>query len=248
MAVGSYQKCKQYIESHSQREEPPAKRKVYPCITITRETGAGVMSVCKELIKLLEAISEEDGIHWTYFDRKLIQKVLEDHNLPQQLREFMPEDKTNYVKSIVYEILGIHPSHLTLLYKTTETVVHLARMGKSIIVGRGSNITTAKFKNTFHVRLIAPIENRIQHVMEFTNLSRSDAYAYIKREDAARRRYLKSNYSGDVQDPHLYHLIINTGRFTYKEAAQVIVNTLIDKFPGIFMEEVFTEFFSYDQP
>jgi len=234
MAVGSYLKCKRYIDSHSTKAEPVVKRKIYPCITITRETGAGVQMVCKELIKLLEDISDEDGINWTYFDRELIYKVIEDHNLPQQLREFMKEDKNKPVKSMVYEILGLHPSHWTLLHKTTETVLQLARMGKAIIVGRGSNIITAKMKNVFHLRLVAPMEDRIQHVMEFTNLSRSNAVDFIKREEAQRRRYLKSNFSEDVRNPHIYHLIINTGLMSYKEAARVIANTLIDRYPQVF--------------
>jgi len=234
MAVGSYLKCKRYIDSHSTKAEPVVKRKIYPCITITRETGAGVQMVCKELIKLLEDISDEDGINWTYFDRELIYKVIEDHNLPQQLREFMKEDKNKPVKSMVYEILGLHPSHWTLLHKTTETVLQLARMGKAIIVGRGSNIITAKMKNVFHLRLVAPMEDRIQHVMEFTNLSRSNAVDFIKREEAQRRRYLKSNFSEDVRNPHIYHLIINTGLMSYKEAARVIANTLVDRYPDVF--------------
>lgn len=234
MAVGSYLKCKRYIESHSTKVEPAVKRRVYPCITVTRETGAGVQMVSKELIKLLEEISDNDGINWTYFDRTLIHKVIEDHNLPQQLREFMKEDKNKPVRSMVYEILGLHPSHWTLLHKTTETVLQLARMGKTIIVGRGSNIITAKMKNTFHLRFVAPMEIRIQHVMEFTNMSRSEAVDFIKREEAQRRRYLKSNFSEDVRDPHLYHLIINTGLMSYKEAAKVIANTLVDRYPDVF--------------
>ena len=234
MAVGSYLKCKRYIDSHSVKVELPVKRKIYPVVTITRETGAGVQMVCKELIKLLEDISDEDGINWTYFDRELIYKVIEDHNLPQQLREFMKEDKNKPVKSMVYEILGLHPSHWTLLHKTTETVLQLARMGKAIIVGRGSNIITAKMKNAFHLRLVAPMEDRIQHVMEFTNLSRSNAVDFIKREEAQRRRYLKSNFSEDVRNPHIYHLIINTGLMSYKEAARVIANTLVDRYPDVF--------------
>ena len=53
MAVGSYLKCKRYIDSHSIKAEPAVKRQIYPCITITRETGAGAASsVCKELVEI----------------------------------------------------------------------------------------------------------------------------------------------------------------------------------------------------
>jgi len=234
MITGSYEKCKRYIDSHSPKEEPAVKRKIYPCITISRETGAGAQAVYKELIRLLEEKSEPNEIHWTFFDRKLIEKVLEDHNLPGQISEYLVEDKYRHVSTAVNEILGLHPSHWTILHKTTETVLQLARMGKVIIVGRGGNIITSKLNNVFHVRLIAPLENRIKHVMEVHNLNRSNAETYIKREDAARKKYLKSNFSKDVNDPELYHLIVNTGLLSYKECAELIVSGVKKKFPKLF--------------
>jgi len=153
MAVGSYEKCKRYIESHSTRRETSLKReKVYPCISISRDTGAGAQAVCKELITILDSKSETNENRWTFFDRKLIEKILEDHHLPEQISKYLVEDKYDYVSSAVNEVLGLHPSQWTLLHHTTETVLQLARMGKVIIVGRGGNIITSKLKNAFHVR------------------------------------------------------------------------------------------------
>lgn len=240
MAVGSYEKCKRYIDSHSPKlvEEIPAKREVFPCITISRETGAGAQAVCKELIKILDSISKPDDIHWTFFDRKLIEKVLEDHHLPEQISKYLREDKYSRISSVVNEILGLHPSQWTLLHKTTETVLQLARMGKVIIVGRGGNIITAKLKNAFHVRLIAPAENKVCYIMQVHSLSRKDAEVYIKTQDNARGKYLKSNFAKDVSSPELYHLVINTGLMNYNEAAKVIANTMVIKFSRCFKKSV----------
>jgi hypothetical protein len=235
MAVGSYEKCKQYIESHSSRTETPVKRKkVYPCISVSRETGAGAQVVCNELIKILDSKSEKNGNKWTYFDRQLIEKVLEDHQLPKQLSEYMVEDKYRYLSSAVNVLLGLHPSQWSLLHKTTETLLQLARMGKVIIVGRGGNIITFKLKNAFHVRLIAPLENRIKHIMHVRKTSRQDAEAYIKKEDAARRNYLKSNFSRDIENPELYHIVLNTGLLNYEETGAVIADAVMKQFAMLF--------------
>ncbi len=235
MAVGSYEKSKRYIQSHSSRAETTVKRrKVYPCITVSRETGAGAFVVCKELIKILDDNSDVTENRWTLFNRKLIEKVLEDHHLPKQISEYMVEDKFRYVSSAVNVLLGLHPSHWTLLHKTTETVLQLARMGKVIIVGRGGHVITSKLKNVFHVRLIAPLETRIKHIMDIHKMNRRDAEAYIKKEDLARRNYLKSNFSRDIENPELYHLIINTGLLSYKEAAEIIVGAVMKKFAKSF--------------
>ena len=235
MAVGSYEKCKRYIESHSPITETSAKRKkVYPCISVLREMGAGAQVVCKELIKILDSKSEKNESRWTYFDRQLIEKVLEDHQLPKQVSEYMIEDKYRHLSSAVNVLLGLHPSQWSLLHKTTETVLQLARMGKVVIVGRGGNIITLKLKNVFHVRLIAPLENRIKYIMDVQKMNRQGAEAYIKKEDTARRNYLKSNFSRDIENPNLYHIVLNTNLLTYEETAAVIADAVMKIFAKLF--------------
>jgi len=235
MAVGTYEKCKRYIESHSPKTETPVKRKkVYPCITVSRETGAGAQAVGKELIKILDSKSDKNESQWTYFDRQLIEKVLEDHNLPKQVSEYMVEDKFRHLSSAVNVLLGLHPSQWSLLHKTTETVLQLARMGKVIIVGRAGNIITAKLNNVFHVRLIAPLESRIKYIIDIQKMNRQDAEAYIKKEDVARRNYLKSNFSRDIENPELYHIVLNTSLLTYEGTAEVIADAVLKKFTKLF--------------
>lgn len=179
--------------------------------------------------------SESNDIRWTFFDRKLIEKILEDHHLPKQLRKYLQEDKYSHLSSAVNELLGLHPSHWTLLHHTTETILQLARMGKVVIVGRGGNIITSKLKNAFHVRLIAPLDNRIKHIMDVHKMNRQDAESYIKKEDSARGKYLKSNFFKDIKDPALYHLVVNTTLLSYKEAAEIIADVVMKKFSKFFV-------------
>jgi hypothetical protein len=239
MATGSYEKCKQYIETHSPLSETlPHKTHHYPCITISRETGAGAEMVCEELIKILEPVSEQNDVSWTFFDRGLIEKVLEDHNLPKQLSKYLEEEKYRYISGDVDVLLGIHPSQWTLLHKMTESILQLARMGKVIIVGRGANIITAKLKNSFHVRLVAPLHERVKHIMEIENIGEKEAEAFVKQKDKGRREYIKSSFSKNIEDLELYHLMVNTGLMSYKESAEIIAAAVMKRFPNLFSVEV----------
>jgi glycyl-tRNA synthetase alpha subunit len=238
MATGSYEKCKHYIETHSPLSETlPHRVHHYPCITISRETGSGVKLVCEELIKILEYVSEESDIHWTFFDQGLIEKVLEDHNLPKQVSKYMEEEKYKYISGDVDVLLGIHPSQWTLLHKMTESILQLARMGKVINVGRGATVITAKLKNAFHVRLVAPIQDRVKHIMEIENLSEKEAEAYIKQKDKGRREYIKSSFSKNIEDLGMYHMVVNTGLMSYKESAEIIASAVMKKFPNLYRVE-----------
>ena len=158
LALGAYEKCKQYIKLHSSDSE--SKKEVFPCITISRLTGSGVYEVSKKLIDILQQKTKEPENSWTYFNKDLIAKVIEDFKLPKIFTNYIIEDKYNHISDAVSELLGVKPSEWTIVHKTTEIILQLARFGKVIIVGRGSNVITSKLPNCFHVRLVAPIENK----------------------------------------------------------------------------------------
>ncbi len=235
MAIGAYEKSKRYIESHTEKSKISfSKREVYPCVTISRQTGAGSKPVCEKLVDIMDEYSEPEGVKWAFFDRNLIEKVLEDHNLPKQISDFMPEGKYKHLNAAVYELLGLKPAEWTLTHKTTDTILQLARMGNVVIVGRGANIITSKLKNTFHVRLIASLEKRVEHIKTLMNLSEEEALNYIKKEDEKRKKYLKSYFHADADDPLLYHMTVNTDLLTHKGAAYLIAEAVVLKFSHLF--------------
>lgn len=234
LALGAYEKCKRYITQHT--SEVLTKREVYPCITISRQTGSGSYEVSEKLINILQQKTKEPDEAWTYFNKELLYKVLEDFKLPKAFSSYISENKYSHINDAVSELLGVKPSEWTIVHKTTEIILQLARYGKSIIVGRGSNIITSKLANSFHVRLIAPIDNRLKHVQEVFGFTKSQAMDYITKEDANRKKYLKSHFFRDPDDPVLYHLIINSGLLSYEESAMVIADTVIKKFPNSFVD------------
>ena len=234
LAIGAYEKCKQYINLHSTVTD--TKKEIFPCITISRQTGSGSYEVSEKLIKILQSKTKDPDNSWTYFNKDLITKVIEEFKLPGVFKNYFAEDKYNPISDAVNELLGVKPSEWTIVHKSTEIILQLARYGKTIIVGRGSNIITSKLPNSLHVRLIAPIENRLKHVQEVFKYSKSEATEYIKREDANRYKYLKSHFFREPDDPTLYHLTINTGLLSYEESAMVIADALIKKFPKSFIE------------
>jgi len=237
LAMGAYEKCKRYIESHSEKtSDKDRKREIFPCITISRQTGAGSYEVSERLIKILDSKSKDPEQKWTYFNKELIQKVIEDHNLPKIVSDYIAESKYSHINDAVYELLGVKPSDWTLIQKTTETVLQIGRMGKAIIVGRGGNIITSKLPNAFHVRLVAPLEKRIEHVKQVFGFNRDKALEYISKEDKSRNNYLKSHFFHNADDATLYHLVLNTGLLSYDYAAQIIASAVINKFPDNFVK------------
>jgi hypothetical protein len=198
-------------------------------ITISRQTGSGAHIVAGKLAACLQAHTPKDARPWTVFDRNLVEKVLEDHNLPQRLSRFMPEDSVSEIADTMDELFGLHPPSWTLVHQTTETILHLVELGNVIVIGRGATVITSKLDCVFHVRLVGSLEKRVAHVQELEHISQQAALEVIRREDRGRKRYLKTHFKADLDDPLLYHLVINTDLVPYEDAAQIIADAMLKR-------------------
>lgn len=210
----------------SQRERPARPEKHSPFITLSRQAGAGAETVAHLLADRLNAQAPAGGAPWTVFDRNLISKVLEDQDLPQAIARHVHEDKDTTMEALVGELLGLHPSMWTIFHHTSDTVLKLARVGRCIIVGRGGNIITAKLKGGLHVRLVAPESVRVEHVRKHFGLSEKEAATYAHEHDAGRRRYIKTNFDRDIDDPLLYHAVLNTGLLGFERTADTLAGLI----------------------
>ncbi|MBU6401442.1 MAG: cytidylate kinase family protein [Verrucomicrobia bacterium] len=230
----SFERCRAFIDCQLQSGErgrqtvPMADPR--PAITISREAGAGGIPVAERLADYLQARMPTAGRPWTAFDRNLVEKVLEDHHLPAHLASHLPEDDVSQIADILEELFGLHPPSWTFVHQTAETILRLARLGNVILVGRGANVITAKLDNTFHVRLVGSLEPRLELLQDYYRLDRHAAIRFIEQHDRGRARYLRKYFHRDINDPLLYHLILNTDRFSCEEAARLIGETVMRKF------------------
>lgn len=198
-------------------------------VTISRQAGCGALVVAQKLADYLQSHFPGERSAWAVFDRNLVEKVLEDHNLPKRLARFMAEDRTTEMANTMDELFGLHPPSWLLVRQTAETIFHLAELGNVILIGRGGNIITNKLDHVFHVRLVGSLEKRIAHIQAADQLGRKEAIDFIQREDLGRRRYLKQYFKKDIDDPLLYHLVINTDLISYEKAARIIADAMGQK-------------------
>lgn len=220
------EKCPPFLAAHLR----PNAEALFPAgggttklaVTISRQTGSGAHAVGEKLAEYLQLHASKDRVPWTLFDRNLAEQVLSDHNLPPRLARFMPEDRTSPVVDAMDELFGTHPSSWNLAEQTAETVLRLAGQGNVILIGRGANIITRQLAHVFHVRLVGSLEKRMAHIQEILGVGKQAALEFIQKEDTGRQRYLRKHFGKDLNDPLLYHMVINTDLLSYDEAARVI--------------------------
>lgn len=197
-------------------------------VTVSREAGSGGASLARLLARRLNDAADA-GVLWRVMEGNITDRMLKENNLPPNIARFLPEDRIPEIDASIGEFVGLHPSLWELVQKTNETTRELARRGHVILVGRGANFATAGMAGGLHVRLVAPVAFRARYLAQLHNLSQSEALERNAKCDAARRRYVKTNFNADVADPTAYDLVINVARIPLLEAAKLIADQLAQR-------------------
>ena len=228
MMNANLDRCLSFISSHTIPSAQAAPQtQIRRAVTISRQAGGGGLIVAEKLAAYLQQHSPPAGTTWTVFDRDLMARVLADHDLPQILEKFLPENRVSQIEDALADIFQVRPTAHTVVQQTAETLLKLAELGSVILVGRGGNIVTAKLPHVLHVRLVAPLEDRIERIARDDHKSLAEARRFCLEEEQARTRYLKTYFNADINDPLQYHLILNTSRVGYENAARLIGDTLL---------------------
>jgi len=227
MTNASLDRCFSFIHSHSAPGHVMAERRVRRAVTISRQAGCGAVIIAEKLAHYLQQRVPPESGKWTVFDRELMEKVLADHNLPKYLAKFLPEDRTSQIEDTLADIFGVHPPTQKVVQQTAETLLQLAELGDVILIGRAGNIVTAKLPNALHVRLVAPLEDRIERICRDDRKSPAEARKFCLEEEQARARYVKTYFRADINDPLLYHLVINTSLVGCERAAEIIGDAVL---------------------
>lgn len=206
-------------------------------VTISRQFGSGGSSIGK-------IVARESGL--LYLDSEILNEVAE--RLGVNIEQVASQDEqTAGTARHILEALHAHtPFHLNygtlfnppagktpvqsqeLAYfrLTQQVVLELATKGDVVIIGRGSQFLLHGAPRTLHIYIFAPLPYRIENVMKHLHLTRTQAVELIERRDGEHENYLRHHYGADGTQPGLYHLLINTGLFSFELAAHLIEQAL----------------------
>ncbi|MBI2847276.1 MAG: cytidylate kinase-like family protein [Chloroflexi bacterium] len=105
---------------------------------------------------------------------------------------------------------------------TMSIIKELARTGNVVIIGRGSQLILQHIPSVLHIFLVAPVENRIQLLMQRHNIDREKAHKLMIEIERDRRAYIRKFFHIDRDEPSLYHMTLNVEKMSFTMAAQII--------------------------
>jgi hypothetical protein len=96
------------------------------------------------------------------------------------------------------------------------------RTCKAVYHGNAGHLLLKGAGPVLRVRIIAPLEFRIEMCRQRLKLSRADAIAYIEKVDQDRRKWTHYLYGVDWGDPALYDLVLNLETITVNDACSIV--------------------------
>jgi cytidylate kinase len=109
-----------------------------------------------------------------------------------------------------------------------RVTTQLAEEGDVVIVGLGSGQLLKGLSHVLRLQIIAPMEVRLERVMErgyddiAGPLSREKARDLIRSSDRDTSGYMKYLFNIDWLEAHHWDLVINTGRFSVLETVDIV--------------------------
>jgi cytidylate kinase len=108
-------------------------------------------------------------------------------------------------------------------------ILNYAAADRVVIIGRGGFFLLRQVPFCLKVRLVAPLEVRLERIMNQEGLDRNGAKQLIDRENHDRAGYVFANYAKYWDDQSAYDLILNTGNLTDNQAVDLLLAALTEK-------------------
>jgi len=200
-------------------------KKPAPCFTIAREFGCQAYPLAEELVRRLNA--RIAGEPWVVIGKEILDEVARLSGFSVEQIE-KSQDTPSSLKAIFSMFLDNSRAEETQVFTHMRNVIRsFAQRGNCVLVGRGAVFAAQDLPNCIHLRLVAPYEFRAQKIMKSHQLTQTEAEQFIDLHQQQRDDFVKRFAEQKLDDPLLYHLVINNDRFGVEAAAELIEEYMV---------------------
>ena len=95
-----------------------------------------------------------------------------------------------------------------------------------VLMGRGGNWMFSDVPYALRIRIMAPMDKRVENVVRKEAIDRDTARKMLEKADSERSAYLKAIYHKDWTKPKFYDIVFDTGNLSEEEVVKMILDEL----------------------
>lgn len=182
-------------------------------VAVSREAGARGGSIGRRVARKLG---------WSVYDQELLEYMAQEAAVRRGVVEPLPPAAAAWAEARLEQLLREqnvtqHP----LILHLARVVLTLGTQGRVVLIGRGAGCILPR-ESTLHVRLIAPLEERVAYLSQWLRLSVEEAAERVRLRDERRAAFLNMHFHQQPADPHQYDLVLNSSRLGEDVCAELI--------------------------
>ncbi len=189
-------------------------QKFGPYVTISRFIGTAGDEIARK-------VAERLG--WQLFDREIVEYIANESRVRQEIVTLFDEKVQNELHTWVENLLtfsSMDGRHY--LKKLGEVIYAIAHHGHAVIVGRGANFIVPQ-KNGLRVRIVAPLNWRIEQLQQKEGISEDEARRRIEESDEMQRSFIRRHFHQDIADCAHYDMVLNVASLGVENCVELII-------------------------
>jgi len=184
-------------------------------VAISRESGARGGTIARRAARKLG---------WQVFDQELLEHMAQEAAVNPGMLDSARGPHSEWIEARLKHLLesgemSDHPSMVDL----ARVVLAVASEGEVIIIGRGAGHILPR-ETTLHVRVIAPLEDRIRYMAQWQRLTEDEAAARVRQSDTRRAEFMQTHFHRPAQEIHQYDLLLNSSLLGEDICAELVVH------------------------
>lgn len=226
--MANVEKLKSFLETTSYETKRCSclgqEKGMNPFVTISREAGAGGHSIAEAILSELDKRTGPLFQGWHVIDHEICELLSREPGLQVSYHKLITHEYHSQIQDMLDQLVVGDSPQDKVVKKIFMVFRSLASAGKVILVGRGGCALTRNLPLGVHLRLVAPLDDRIRATMTSLGSNEKKTRELIQEQDKGRKVLFRNFFNCDVSDPLLYDEVWNTS----KVPAEVIARSVVD--------------------
>lgn len=194
-------------------------------VTVSRQIGSGGTYIAYQAAKQLG---------FMFVDREILRRAAARLRTDQRFIEAREERSTSLIDSILRVFASGTPDIAYIpqerpvydrdLFAAESTIItEIADRHDAVVVGRGGFHVLRNRPRAIHVFIHAPVEFRVERIMQVKHIDIREARALVKEADGRRERFLKDMTGTHWADARNYQLCVDSRAVGFSACVETII-------------------------
>ncbi len=197
-----------------------------PVITISREYGCPGKRIGEQLYRVIndKLTREKRTANWKWLSKEIIEQSAKELKLSSELTKHL----SDYKKQGFFDNLALffsedyYPGETKIKNTIANFIHNAAEEGNVVIVGRAAEAITKNFKQSIHIKLVAPLQWRAEILSHTLGISLGEAEREALAMDERRMKF-REYFERGVPDVQFYDASFNCKEMTDDEIIELII-------------------------